>query len=72
MDVNYGSSSRFSLGVEEEFQLLNADSFDLTSRFGGGTPLVRASGPWSFDAAPAPPAPPASHRARGSAGVSLC
>jgi len=33
MDVNYGSSSRFSLGVEEEFQLLNADSFDLTSRF---------------------------------------
>jgi carboxylate-amine ligase len=33
MDVNYGSSTPYSLGVEEEFQLLNADSFDLTSRF---------------------------------------
>jgi len=33
MDVNYGSSAPFSLGVEEEFQLLNAESFDLTSRF---------------------------------------
>jgi carboxylate-amine ligase len=33
MDVNYGSSTPFSLGVEEEFQLLNPDSYDLTSRF---------------------------------------
>jgi glutamate---cysteine ligase / carboxylate-amine ligase len=33
MDVNYGSSSRFSLGVEEEFQLLHAETLDLTSRF---------------------------------------
>jgi carboxylate-amine ligase len=33
MDVNYGSSSLYSLGVEEEFQLLNEDSYDLTSRF---------------------------------------
>jgi carboxylate-amine ligase len=33
MDVNYGGSRPFSLGVEEEFQLLNGESFELTSRF---------------------------------------
>jgi carboxylate-amine ligase len=33
VEVNYGSSRPFSLGVEEEFQLLNADSLELTSRF---------------------------------------
>jgi glutamate---cysteine ligase / carboxylate-amine ligase len=33
MEVSYGTSAPFSLGVEEEFQLLNADSLDLTSRF---------------------------------------
>jgi carboxylate-amine ligase len=33
MEVNYGTSPPFSLGVEEEFQLLNPDSLDLTSRF---------------------------------------
>jgi carboxylate-amine ligase len=48
MEVNYGSSAPFSLGVEEEFQLLNADSFDLTSRFdevleaAGGDPQIKA------------------------------
>jgi carboxylate-amine ligase len=47
MDVNYGSSTAFSLGVEEEFQLLNADSLDLTSRFdevleaAGGHPQIK-------------------------------
>ena len=33
MDVNYGKGGRFTLGVEEELQLLNVDSFDLTSRY---------------------------------------
>jgi carboxylate-amine ligase len=33
MNVNFGSSPPFSLGIEEEFQLLNADSYELTSRF---------------------------------------
>jgi carboxylate-amine ligase len=33
VDVNYGSSSPFSLGVEEEFQLLHAETYALTSRF---------------------------------------
>jgi carboxylate-amine ligase len=33
MDVNYGRSSQFSLGVEEEFQLLSSESFELTQRF---------------------------------------
>lgn len=33
MDVNYGRSAPFTLGVEEELQLVNADSFDLTSRY---------------------------------------
>ena len=33
MDVNFGTSAPFSLGVEEEFQLLNGESFELTSRF---------------------------------------
>ncbi|MFN2628650.1 MAG: glutamate--cysteine ligase [Gaiellaceae bacterium] len=47
MDVNYGSSAPFSLGVEEEFQLLNAESFELTSRFdqilaaSGGDPQIK-------------------------------
>ena len=48
MDVNYGSSSPYSLGVEEEFQLLNGESFGLTSRFdeilaaSGGHPQIKA------------------------------
>jgi glutamate---cysteine ligase / carboxylate-amine ligase len=33
MDVNYGSSAPFTLGVEEELQLVNVDSFELTSRY---------------------------------------
>jgi carboxylate-amine ligase len=33
MDVNYGKSRPFSLGVEEEFQLVSAESYELTSRF---------------------------------------
>lgn len=33
MDVNYGSSAPFTLGVEEELQLVDATSFDLTSRY---------------------------------------
>jgi carboxylate-amine ligase len=33
MEVNYGTSRPFSLGVEEEFQLLSSESYELTSRF---------------------------------------
>ena len=33
METNYGKRQPFSLGVEEEFQLLNPDSYELTSRF---------------------------------------
>jgi carboxylate-amine ligase len=33
MDVNYGSSAPFTLGVEEELQLVNIESFELTSRY---------------------------------------
>src|SRR5689334_14380962 len=33
MDVNYGGSAPFTLGVEEELQLVNVESFDLTSRY---------------------------------------
>src|SRR3954454_20841396 len=33
MDVNYGKRSPFTLGVEEELQLVNVESFDLTSRY---------------------------------------
>jgi carboxylate-amine ligase len=33
MEVNYGRGEPFTLGIEEEFQLLNAESFELTSRF---------------------------------------
>ncbi|MGB2952512.1 MAG: glutamate--cysteine ligase [Gaiellaceae bacterium] len=32
MEVNYGRSPAFSLGIEEEFQLLNAESYELSSR----------------------------------------
>lgn len=48
MDVNYGSSRAFSLGVEEEFQLLNGESYELTSRFdeifeaAGSDPRIRS------------------------------
>jgi carboxylate-amine ligase len=48
VDVNFGASAPFSLGVEEEFQLLNGDSYELTSRFdeiltaAGGDPRVKA------------------------------
>src|SRR5689334_21794042 len=33
MDVNYGGSAPFTLGVEEELQLVNVESFELTSRY---------------------------------------
>ena len=33
MDVNYGNSAPFTLGVEEELQLVNAESYELTSRY---------------------------------------
>jgi len=33
MDVNYGSSAPFTLGVEEELQLVNVESLELTSRY---------------------------------------
>jgi carboxylate-amine ligase len=33
VDVNYGRSAPFTLGVEEELQLVNLDSFELTSRY---------------------------------------
>jgi len=33
MDVNYGKRAPFTLGVEEELQLVNVESFDLTSRY---------------------------------------
>lgn len=33
MDVNYGKRAPFTLGVEEELQLVSSDSFDLTSRY---------------------------------------
>src|SRR5579884_2498793 len=33
MDVNYGRRAPFTLGVEEELQLVDAQSFDLTSRY---------------------------------------
>jgi carboxylate-amine ligase len=33
MDVNFGRSAPFSLGVEEEFQLLSPESFELVSRY---------------------------------------
>src|ERR687886_813297 len=33
MDVNFGRGRPFSLGVEEEFQLLNGVSYELASRF---------------------------------------
>jgi carboxylate-amine ligase len=33
LDVNYGKRAPFTLGVEEELQLVDAQSFDLTSRF---------------------------------------
>jgi glutamate---cysteine ligase / carboxylate-amine ligase len=33
VEVNYGRSAPFTLGVEEELQLVDATSFDLTSRY---------------------------------------
>ena len=33
MDVNYGNSASFTLGVEEELQLVSAESYELTSRY---------------------------------------
>ena len=32
MDVNFGQSAPYSLGVEEEFQLLHGESYELVSR----------------------------------------
>src|SRR6185503_6278387 len=48
MEVNYGRRRPFSLGVEEEFQLLNGESYELSSRYDevceavGGDPRVKA------------------------------
>jgi glutamate---cysteine ligase / carboxylate-amine ligase len=33
MEVNFGRGTPFSIGVEEEFQLLSAESYELVSRF---------------------------------------
>jgi carboxylate-amine ligase len=33
VDVNYGASAPFTLGVEEELQLMNAESWELASRY---------------------------------------
>ena len=33
MEVNFGRSTHFSIGVEEEFQLLSPESYELVSRF---------------------------------------
>src|SRR5947209_4644241 len=33
MEVEFGRSAPFSIGVEEEFQLLSPESFELVSRF---------------------------------------
>jgi carboxylate-amine ligase len=33
VDVNYGRSAPFTLGVEEELQLVHAESYELTSRY---------------------------------------
>ena len=33
MDVNYGQSAPFMLGVEEELQLVSAESYELASRY---------------------------------------
>jgi carboxylate-amine ligase len=33
VDVNYGNRAPFTLGVEEELQLVNAESYELTSRY---------------------------------------
>ncbi|MDX6468283.1 MAG: hypothetical protein QOF75_86, partial [Gaiellaceae bacterium] len=33
MEVNYGARAPFTLGVEEELQLLNPESCELTSRY---------------------------------------
>jgi len=47
MEVNYGKRRPFSLGVEEEFQLVSSESYELTSRFDevfeavGGDPRVK-------------------------------
>ena len=33
MEVNYGAGTRFSLGIEEELQLVHRESYELVSRF---------------------------------------
>jgi glutamate---cysteine ligase / carboxylate-amine ligase len=42
VDVNFGRSAPFSLGVEEEFQLLSPESFELVSRY---DEVAEAAGP---------------------------
>jgi glutamate---cysteine ligase / carboxylate-amine ligase len=42
MEVNFGRSGPFSLGVEEEFQLLSPESFELVSRY---DEVAAAAGP---------------------------
>jgi carboxylate-amine ligase len=42
MEVNFGTSSPFSLGIEEELQLLSPESYELASRF---EQVAEAAGP---------------------------
>jgi carboxylate-amine ligase len=42
VDNNYGKSGRFSLGIEEEFQLLSPESYELVSRY---DEVAEAAGP---------------------------
>ncbi|MDQ3821758.1 MAG: glutamate--cysteine ligase [Actinomycetota bacterium] len=42
MEVNFGRSAPFSLGVEEEFQLLSPESYELVSRY---DEVAEAAGP---------------------------
>src|SRR3954447_16354502 len=42
MEQNFGKSAPFSLGVEEEFQILNAESYELVSRIDEILPAFEA------------------------------
>jgi carboxylate-amine ligase len=42
VEVNFGRSARFSIGVEEEFQLLSSESYELVSRY---DEVAEAAGP---------------------------
>ena len=45
MEDAFGSSPPFSLGSEEEFQLLSAESYELVPRFAGADEQRRAHEP---------------------------